>query len=93
MERCRILVVGAGLAGLALARALRQAGFAPEVIERADAWDGGGTGMYLPANGVRALRALGLEAAVAGRAADPEPAPAGPPRAPAGRHRPSGAVG
>ena len=69
MERCRILVVGAGLAGLALARALRQAGFAPEVIERADAWNGGGTGMYLPANGVRALRALGLEAAVAGRGA------------------------
>jgi len=69
MERCRILVVGAGLAGLALARALRQAGFAPEVIERADAWNGGGTGMYLPANGVRALRALGLEAAVAARAA------------------------
>jgi 2-polyprenyl-6-methoxyphenol hydroxylase-like FAD-dependent oxidoreductase len=69
MERCRILVVGAGLAGLALARALRQAGFAPEVIERADGWDGTGTGMYLPANGVRALRALGLEAAVAARAA------------------------
>ena len=69
MERCRILVVGAGLAGLALARALRQAGFAPEVIEWADAWNGAGTGMYLPANGVRALRALGLEAAVASRAA------------------------
>ena len=69
MERCRILVVGAGLAGLALARALRRAGFDPEVIERADRWDGGGTGMYLPANGVRALRALGLEAAVAARAA------------------------
>jgi FAD-dependent urate hydroxylase len=69
MERCRILVVGAGLAGLALARALRQAGFDPEVIERAERWDGAGTGMYLPANGVRALRALGLEAAVAARAA------------------------
>lgn len=69
MERCRILVVGAGLAGLALARALRRAGFDPEVIERAERWDSGGTGMYLPANGVRALRALGLEAAVAARAA------------------------
>jgi FAD-dependent urate hydroxylase len=69
MERCRILVVGAGLAGLALARALRRAGFDPEVIERAERWDGAGTGMYLPANGVRALRALGLEAAVAARAA------------------------
>jgi FAD-dependent urate hydroxylase len=48
---------------------LRRAGFDPEVIERAERWDGGGTGMYLPANGVRALRALGLEAAVAARAA------------------------
>jgi cation diffusion facilitator CzcD-associated flavoprotein CzcO len=32
MQGTRILIVGAGLAGLALARALRQAGFASEVI-------------------------------------------------------------
>jgi FAD-dependent urate hydroxylase len=69
MEHCRILIVGAGLAGLALARALRQVGFTPEVIDRAGDWDAGGTGMYLPANGIRALRALGLEDAVAARAA------------------------
>jgi FAD-dependent urate hydroxylase len=69
MGRCRILVVGAGLAGLALARALRRVGLDAEVIERAERWDGGGTGMYLPANGVRALGALGLEAEVAARAA------------------------
>jgi FAD-dependent urate hydroxylase len=69
MKHHRILIVGAGLAGLALARALRQAGFAPEVIERNHGWDGAGTGMYLPANGVRALRALGLEGAVAAQAA------------------------
>jgi FAD-dependent urate hydroxylase len=65
----RILIVGAGLAGLALARALGQAGFAPELIERQASWEVAGTGMYLPANGVRALRALDLEAAVAARAA------------------------
>jgi FAD-dependent urate hydroxylase len=69
MQRARILVVGAGLAGLTVARALRQAGFAPEVIEREAGWDVAGTGMYLPANGVRALRALGLEDSVAARAA------------------------
>jgi FAD-dependent urate hydroxylase len=69
MKHHRILIVGAGLAGLALARALRQAGSAPEVIERNHDWDEAGTGMYLPANGVRALRALGLEGAVAARAA------------------------
>jgi FAD-dependent urate hydroxylase len=69
MKHHRILIVGAGLAGLALARALGQAGLTPELIERQAGWDIAGTGMYLPANGVRALRALGLEAAVAARAA------------------------
>jgi FAD-dependent urate hydroxylase len=65
----RILIVGAGLAGLALARALAQAGFAPRLIERTGGWEDAGTGMYLPANGVRALRVLGLEETVAARAA------------------------
>jgi FAD-dependent urate hydroxylase len=65
----RILIVGAGLAGLALARALAQAGFAPRLIERAGGWEDAGTGLYLPANGVRALQALGLEQAVAAQAA------------------------
>jgi FAD-dependent urate hydroxylase len=69
MERARILVVGAGLAGLALARALGHAGFAPELVEREAGWEDAGTGMYLPANGVRALHALGLDEAVAARAA------------------------
>ena len=53
-KHCRILIVGAGLAGLALARALRQAGFTAQVIEREARWEDAGTGMYLPANGVRA---------------------------------------
>ena len=70
MEQLRILVVGAGLAGLALARALRQVGSDPEVIDRAAAWEVAGTGIYLPANGARALRALGLERAVADRGAE-----------------------
>ena len=69
MHGARILVVGAGLAGLALARALGRAGFAPELIEREAGWEAAGTGMYLPANGVRALGALGLGEAVAARAA------------------------
>jgi FAD-dependent urate hydroxylase len=69
MQGTRILIVGAGLAGLALARALRQAGLAPQVIEREAGWEVAGTGIYLPANGVRALRTLGLEGAVAARGA------------------------
>ena len=44
MKRCRILVVGGGLAGLALARALDEAGFAPQVIERAAGWQVSGAG-------------------------------------------------
>jgi len=69
MKQCRILIVGAGLAGLALARALGHAGFTPELLEREPCWDIAGTGIFLPANGARALRALGLEEAVTARAA------------------------
>jgi 2-polyprenyl-6-methoxyphenol hydroxylase-like FAD-dependent oxidoreductase len=69
MERLRILVVGAGLAGLAVARALRRGGLEAEVVERVGRWEVAGTGIYLPANGVRALRGLGLEGSAAGRGA------------------------
>jgi 2-polyprenyl-6-methoxyphenol hydroxylase-like FAD-dependent oxidoreductase len=64
----RILVVGAGIAGLGVARALRQRGLAADVVERARAWAHTGAGIYLPGNAVRALRALGVESAVAERA-------------------------
>jgi FAD-dependent urate hydroxylase len=56
----RVLVVGAGIAGLATARALRPHGIECDVIERAQGWSHPGAGMYLPANAVRALSALGL---------------------------------
>jgi FAD-dependent urate hydroxylase len=65
----RILVVGAGIAGVGAARALRQRGFATDVIERETAWTHTGAGIYLPGNAARALRALGLESAVVERAA------------------------
>lgn len=64
MTRKRVLVVGAGVAGLAAARELARAGFSAELVERQAAWDQTGTGIYLPGNAVRALRALGLERAV-----------------------------
>jgi FAD-dependent urate hydroxylase len=64
----RILVVGAGIAGLGAARALRQRGFAADVVEREPAWAHTGAGIYLPGNAVRALRALGLDSTVAERA-------------------------
>jgi FAD-dependent urate hydroxylase len=64
----RILVVGAGIGGLGAARALRQRGLAADVVEREPAWTHTGAGIYLPGNATRALRALGLESAVAERA-------------------------
>jgi 2-polyprenyl-6-methoxyphenol hydroxylase-like FAD-dependent oxidoreductase len=60
----RVLVVGAGIAGLAVARALRQAGFRPRVVEKLPATTVAGAGIYMPGNGARALRALGLHEAV-----------------------------
>jgi 2-polyprenyl-6-methoxyphenol hydroxylase-like FAD-dependent oxidoreductase len=64
----RILIVGGGIAGLALARALRQQGLVSEIIERAGSWPASTTGLYLPGNGVRALGALGLAEKVLARA-------------------------
>ena len=43
----RILVVGAGIAGLGTARALARAGFAAEVVERQRTWQEAGAGIYL----------------------------------------------
>ena len=63
----RILVVGAGVAGLAAARTLTRAGFQAEVVERQPSWDETGMGIYLPGNAVRGLRALGLDQAVSER--------------------------
>jgi FAD-dependent urate hydroxylase len=58
----RILVVGAGIAGLAVARGLRVAGFRPDVVDELPATTVPGAGIYLPGNAGRALRALGLDA-------------------------------
>jgi FAD-dependent urate hydroxylase len=57
----RVLVVGAGIAGLATARALVRAGLQVEVVERASGPDRGGTGLYLPGNATRALSRIGLD--------------------------------
>jgi FAD-dependent urate hydroxylase len=58
----RILVVGAGIAGLAAARGLRVAGFRPDVVEELPATTVPGAGIFLPGNAYRALRRLGLDA-------------------------------
>jgi len=56
----RVLVVGAGVAGLATARALRGADFEVTVVERRPGAPLPGLGLNLPGNAVRALDALGV---------------------------------
>ena len=65
----RVLIVGAGIAGLAAGRTLRRWGAACEIIENAAAPMSEGTGIYLPGNAVRALSGLGLGTQVAEHAA------------------------
>ena len=53
----RILIVGARIGGLALARMLVGKDYDVHVIERLSAWDRG-TGIYLAGNAMRALTCL-----------------------------------
>ncbi|WP_326555254.1 FAD-dependent monooxygenase [Micromonospora sp. NBC_01813] len=57
----RVLVVGASVAGLATARALRLAGLRPEVVEKLAPSVVAGAGIFLPGNAIRSLRDLGLD--------------------------------
>ena len=68
MAAPRILIVGAGIAGLSLARALAQRGLTADVVERSTEHRTTGAGLYLPANAVRVLDRLGLGAELAARA-------------------------
>lgn len=56
----RVLIVGAGVAGLALAIALRRQGLNPHIVERLPAWPVQGAGIYLLGNAMRALASLQL---------------------------------
>jgi 2-polyprenyl-6-methoxyphenol hydroxylase-like FAD-dependent oxidoreductase len=64
----RVLIVGGGIAGLSLARALKDAGHDPLVVERSQEWAVTNTAYYLPSNAIRALQQLGLGEAVAAAA-------------------------
>ena len=61
----QILIVGGGIGGLSLATALHRDGFTPELVERSPEWRTTGGGIGVLANGMRMLRVLGLDGAVA----------------------------
>jgi 2-polyprenyl-6-methoxyphenol hydroxylase-like FAD-dependent oxidoreductase len=60
----RILIVGAGIAGLAMHRALSQLGFQAGIVERNSCAGVGGAALFVPGNGVRAIGQLGLREAL-----------------------------
>ncbi|MES2631375.1 MAG: FAD-dependent monooxygenase [Pseudomonadota bacterium] len=57
----RVLVVGAGIGGLALASLLHKRGFPVRVYEQSSKLQEVGAGVQLSANAVKVLRALGVE--------------------------------
>jgi salicylate hydroxylase len=59
-----VIVVGAGVAGLAVARALALRGARVTVLEQADAIREVGAGLQISPNGAAVLRALGLQSAL-----------------------------
>lgn len=60
MKDLSILVIGAGIGGLTAAIALRQRGFAVEMIEKDPAWSVYGVGIIQQGNVLRAVHALGI---------------------------------
>ena len=57
----RALIIGAGITGLATALSLCRRGWSVTVFERAPALEAVGAGIQLAPNGMKVLRALGLE--------------------------------
>lgn len=60
MQTSNILVVGGGIGGLTAAHALRSAGFAVTLVEKAPAFAPVGAGIILAANAASILEALGI---------------------------------
>jgi 2-polyprenyl-6-methoxyphenol hydroxylase-like FAD-dependent oxidoreductase len=59
-----VLVAGAGLAGLAAAKGLHDQGWQVHLVERRTSTDAVPTGLFIPANGMRAFGALNADRAL-----------------------------
>ena len=57
----RIIISGAGIAGLAAAGFLLQQGFTPVIIEKTAEWSEVGYGISLWGNGIKMRQGLGLD--------------------------------
>lgn len=67
-----ILIAGGGIGGLAAALALADRGFRCRILERRPAFCEVGAGIQIGPNGVKALRALGLDTALEPKAGKPD---------------------
>lgn len=63
-DRRRLVICGAGMAGLTAALAAERAGWQPIVLERAEMLSEVGAGLQIGANAMKVLAKLGLDAAV-----------------------------
>lgn len=72
MSRPRILIAGGGIGGLAVALALRRAGFEPRVFEQAARLQPVGAGIQMSPNATRALLQLGCGEHLRAAAVAPE---------------------
>ncbi|VAX00405.1 hypothetical protein MNBD_GAMMA21-72 [hydrothermal vent metagenome] len=63
-QKLPLIIIGAGIGGLTVACALRKAGYNVEVFEQAESFFPIGAGLVVMANGMRALRRIGLDRAV-----------------------------
>lgn len=65
MQNLKVIVIGAGIGGLTVGIALRQAGFEVEIYDKVRSLRPIGAGISLWSNGVKVLNRLGLGAAIA----------------------------